>query len=69
MQIKLKDGRELDADIYGNYRIVDEIEKLPDGCYETEKGHQIEITDGRIINILDFISTLGRLLLRLFRII
>jgi hypothetical protein len=68
MKLKLKNGAVLDADTSGNYKLLNQTEDfvLPDGIYFTKDNRKVWIEDNKIINILELVSFIVRIFLKLF---
>lgn len=69
MKLKLKNGAILDADTSGNFKVLNKTREdfiLPDGTYFTKDNKKVWIEDNKIINILELVSVIVRILLKLF---
>ena len=67
MKLQLKNGIILDAKLNGEYTIPNrEYDTLPDGFYFTKDNKKVWIEDDKIINILELVGFIIKLLLKLF---
>jgi hypothetical protein len=68
MKLKLKNGAILDCDTSGNFKVLNKREDfvLPDGTYFTKDNRKVWIEDNKIVNILEFVSLIVKLLLKIF---
>jgi hypothetical protein len=68
MKLKLKNGAILDCDTSGNFKVLNKREdfNLPDGTYFTKDNKKVWIENNKIINILELVSFIVRILLKLF---
>lgn len=67
MKLELKNGVILDTNTKGEYTIPNrEYDTLPDGFYFTKDNKKVWIEDNKIINILELVGWLVRLLIKLF---
>jgi hypothetical protein len=68
MKLKLKNGAILDCDTSGNFKLLNQTADfvLPDGIYFTKDNRKVWIEDNKIINILELVSFIVRILLKLF---
>lgn len=67
MKLKLKNGAILECDTTGKYKVLNkDYDELPDGIYFTKDNKKVWIEENKIINILELVSWIVRLLIKLF---
>jgi hypothetical protein len=67
MEIRLDNGVVLDTNANGEYEIIKNDDNLElNGTHKTVDGHEVIIDNNKIINIIELISSIFLLLVKLF---